>query len=100
MTFYNRFLFRLLGGLSLFCLSAIGDPRSGFQSARSIDPIENQEASIQRPVTSIEDRSSTSSSSSTSVISATTTNFGFLPPEQFPIDNMITQLRFADLDGD
>jgi hypothetical protein len=30
----------------------------------------------------------------------TVTNFGFMRPEQFPIDNQISQLRVADLDGD
>src|SRR2546423_6104965 len=32
--------------------------------------------------------------------SITVTNFGFVEPEQFPIDNQISQLRVADLDGD
>src|SRR5882762_11669542 len=36
-----------------------------------------------------------------SALAADTTNrFGFLKPEQFPIDNQITQLRVADLDDD
>jgi len=30
----------------------------------------------------------------------TTNRFGFRGPEIFPIDNQITQLRVADLDGD
>src|SRR2546423_11033444 len=32
--------------------------------------------------------------------SITVTNFGFVEPEQFPIDSQISQLRVADLDGD
>src|SRR5436190_23766932 len=32
--------------------------------------------------------------------SVTVTNFGFSGPEEFPIDNQISNLRVADLDGD
>jgi hypothetical protein len=40
-----------------------------------------------------------SASASSSTLSATN-RFGFLPPEEFPIDNQISQLHVADLDGD
>ena len=39
-------------------------------------------------------------SAGSSAWTAETNRFGFAGPEIFPIDNLITQLRAADLDGD
>src|SRR4051794_4487751 len=90
MTFYIRFLCIL--GL------AAGPAWSAFRSPPTEQWILNPEYSH---LNTAQDSDSSSGQHSTSPADASsTTNFGFLPPEQFPIDNMISQLRFADLDGD
>src|SRR5690242_205028 len=87
MTFYIRLLF-------ISCAGFCGVHRASASSAFFA-------AAQDLRLNMVQDSSSSSGQPSAGPsYSSSTTNFGFLPPEQFPIDNMISQLRFADLDGD
>jgi hypothetical protein len=90
MTFHISFL-------CIFCAAA-----GLSHSASGSSPAQNSRLNPSYShLNTTQDSSSLSGQHSTGAFDASsTTNFGFLPPEQFPIDNMISQLRFADLDGD